>query len=95
MISHRDETGERVTMLTFADAANRLAGEGHVRSMTAEGLRKLARTDPEWPIKDDEYVRIAGVRLVPYERVVTYFKTRTKRRGRGPSRQASASQRDH
>ena len=42
--------GERRTMLTFRQAAERLVAEGHVRNMTPEGLRKLARTDPEWPI---------------------------------------------
>ena len=76
-------------MLSFAQAAERLVASGHVRSMSPEGLRKLARTDPEWPIAADEYGHVAGARLVPYERVVRYFEVRSKRRGRGPARAAA------
>ncbi|MFJ9234129.1 hypothetical protein ACIRJ3_03980 [Streptomyces anulatus] len=77
---------EQRTMLTFAQAAERLAAEGIVRSMTPEGLRKLARTDPEWPVSADDYATVAGARTLPYELLVTYMATRSKRRGRGPDR---------
>ena len=77
---------ERYTMLTFAQAAERLVAEGHVRSMGPEGLRKLARTDDEWPINTEQYGTVAGARTLPYERVVDYFRTRSKRTGRGPAR---------
>jgi hypothetical protein len=73
-----------LTMLTFTDAAKRLVDEDLVRSMTGEGLRKIARTDPEWPLAEADYGRIAGVRLVPYERIVDFMQTRSKRKGRGP-----------
>jgi hypothetical protein len=73
-----------LTMLTFTDAAKRLVEEQVVRSMTGEGLRKIARTDPEWPLSDADYGRVAGVRLVPYETLVEFMQTRSKRRGRGP-----------
>jgi hypothetical protein len=76
-------------MLTFAQAAERLVTEERVRSMGPEGLRKLARTDPEWPIRPEEYGMVAGARTLPYERVVEYFKTRSKRPGRGPMKRAS------
>ncbi|MFY3807709.1 hypothetical protein, partial [Escherichia coli] len=65
------------TMLTFAQAAERLVAEEHVRSMGPEGLRKLARTDPEWPISAEEYGTTAGARTLPYERVVEYIRTRS------------------
>lgn len=78
--------GGQRTMMSFAQAAARLVEDGHVRSMTPEGLRKLARTDEEWPIREDEYEHVAGARLVPYERVVEYIQTRSKRPGRGPAR---------
>lgn len=73
-------------MLTFAQAAERLVADEHVRSMGPEGLRKLARTDPEWPLSADDYGTVAGARTVPYELVVTYIQTRSKRPGRGPSK---------
>src|SRR5690606_22410332 len=66
------------TMLTFAQAAERLVTEEHVRSMGPEGLRKLARTDPEWPLGPGDYGSIAGARTLPYEVVVQYIKTRSK-----------------
>ena len=78
--------GEPRTMLSFTQAAERLAADGIVRSMSAEGLRKLARTDPEWPFGDSDYEHVAGARLLHYERLVDYFRTRSKRPGRGPSR---------
>jgi hypothetical protein len=83
----RPGSEERPTMLSFTQAAERLVASGHVRSMTPEGLRKLARTDPEWPVSPDEYGVVAGARLIPYERVVQYFETRSKRRGRGPAQE--------
>lgn len=73
-------------MLTFAQAAERLAAEEIVRSMTPEGLRKLARTDPEWPVKEQDYGTVAGARTLPYELLLTYMSTRSKRSGRGPDK---------
>lgn len=77
---------EAHTMLTFALAAERLVADGLVRSMSAEGLRKLARTDPEWPVGPTEYGQVAGARTLPYERLVDYMRTRSKRTGRGPDK---------
>ncbi|MFJ5121876.1 hypothetical protein [Kitasatospora sp. NPDC088548] len=78
-------------MLSFAQAAERLAKEGVVRSMTAEGLRKLARTDPEWTLTEQDYGAVGNARTVPYELVLEYFTNRTKRRGRGPAKPAAGS----
>lgn len=88
MPSDKRKEGHR-TMLTFAQAAKRLVDDEIVRSMGPEGLRKLARTDTEWPFTDDDYEQVAGARTLPYERLVEYFETRTKRKGRGPARQPS------
>lgn len=73
-------------MLTFTQAAERLVADDVVRSMGPEGLRKLARTDEEWPFGADDYETVAGARTLPYERLVEYFRTRSKRQGRGPAR---------
>lgn len=78
--------GEQRTMLTFAQAAERLVADGHVRSMGPEGLRKLARTDAEWPLADEDYGTVAGARTIPYEKVVDYIQKRSKRPGRGPDK---------
>jgi hypothetical protein len=73
-------------MLSFAQIAARLVAEGHVRSMSPEGLRKLARTDEEWPLSDEDYGVVGKARTAPYEVVETYILTRSKRRGRGPAK---------
>ncbi|MFE1321624.1 hypothetical protein [Kitasatospora phosalacinea] len=82
----KPQKGGPSTMLTFTQAAERLVVDEVVRSMGPEGLRKLARTDPEWPFAAEDYQQVAGARLLPYERLVEYFETRSKRKGRGPSR---------
>lgn len=74
-------------MLTFTQAAERLVAEGIVRSMGPEGLRKLARSDDEWPFSEGDYEKVAGARLLHYEALVEYFQTRSKRPGRGPARE--------
>ncbi len=73
-------------MLSFAEAADRLVKDGIAESMTAEGLRRLAR-DPKsgWPIGPDDY-RVAGkTRMLPYELLAPYIQAR--KRGRGPAKQ--------
>lgn len=80
----------RYTMLTFAEAAERLVADGVAPNMTAEGLRRIARKEPDrWPIKPGDY-RVAGrTRMLPYELLVPFIRERLgRRRGRGPNRPA-------
>jgi hypothetical protein len=72
-------------MLSFTEAAERLVADGIAQSMTAEGLRKLAR-DPAsgWPIGPDDYRVVGKTRMLPYELLVPYMKAR--RPGRGPDK---------
>jgi hypothetical protein len=77
---------EQRTMLTFAEAAERLVEDKIAQSMTAEGLRRLAR-DPlsGWPIGPSDYRMAGKVRMLPYELLAPYMRERLgKRRGRGP-----------
>jgi hypothetical protein len=79
---------EQRTMLSFTEAAKRLVTDGIAPSMTAEGLRRLAR-DPKsgWPIAEGDYRVVGKVRLLPYEVLVPYMRERLeKRRGRGPDK---------
>lgn len=72
-------------MLSFAEAADRLVNDDIAQSMTAEGLRKLAR-DPAsgWPIGPEDYRVVGKTRTLPYELLVPYMQAR--RRGRGPDK---------
>lgn len=86
----KDQSGRKGarTMLSFAQAAERLVEEGVVSNMTAEGLRKLARTPSSgWPIGPDDYGSTAGARTLPYEVLVPFIRDRAaRRRGRGPAK---------
>lgn len=77
-------------MLSFAEAADRLVKDGIAQSMTAEGLRKLAR-DPAsgWPIGPKDYRVVGKTRTLPYELLVPYMQAR--RRGRGPDKSGQRS----
>lgn len=73
-------------MLSFAEAADRLVRDGIAQSMTAEGLRRLAR-DPKsgWPIGPDDYRVVGKTRMLPYELLVPYIQARKP--SRGPAKQ--------
>lgn len=73
-------------MLSFAEAADRLVRDGIAQSMTAEGLRRLAR-DPQsgWPIGPDDYRVVGKTRMLPYELLAPYMQARKP--GRGPAKE--------
>lgn len=73
-------------MLSFTEAADRLVEDGIAESMTAEGLRRLAR-DPlsGWPVGPNDYRVVGKTRMLPYELLVPYMQTR--KRARGPAKQ--------
>lgn len=73
-------------MLSFTEAADRLVTDGIAESMTAEGLRRLAR-DPlsGWPIGPDDYRVVGKTRMLPYELLAPYMQAR--KRSRGPAKQ--------
>lgn len=75
-------------MLSFAEAADRLVRDGIAQSMTAEGLRRLAR-DPlsGWPIGPEDYRVVGKTRMLPYELLVPYMQARKP--SRGPAKQPS------
>lgn len=74
------EPERRYTMLTFEQAAAQLVADGHVRRMTAEGLRKAARTHPDWPVTDEQYGKASNARTLPYELAVRFVQTRRRQK---------------
>ncbi|MDX3515917.1 hypothetical protein PV755_44670 [Streptomyces caniscabiei] len=80
---------EQRTLLTFTEAAERLVKDKIATSMTAEGLRRLAR-DPSsgWPIGPGDYRMAGKVRMLPYELLAPFMRERLEKRpGRGPAKQ--------
>ncbi|OQQ16113.1 hypothetical protein B0675_02170 [Streptomyces sp. M41(2017)] len=78
MPEEQAEPDGRYTMLTFEQAAARLVADGHVRRMTAEGLRKAARTHPDWTVREDMYGKSSNARTLPYELAVRFVLTRRR-----------------
>lgn len=78
------------TMVTFTRAAELVVEYQLAPSMTAEGLRKLARTDPNWTVTESDYEQVANARTMPWALVKRYFEARAAQgftRGRGPDLQ--------
>lgn len=72
-------------MVTFTTGAELLVELGLVPNMTREGLRKISKTDPDWPIGPEDYVKIGNAQAMPTKPLLEFFKKRTTR-GRGPAR---------
>jgi len=84
-----EEGRKEPVMVTFARAAELVVEHGLAPSMTAEGLRKIARTDPDWTVGPDDYEQVANARTMPWELVRAYFERRAAAgftRGRGPDK---------
>ncbi|MER8083823.1 hypothetical protein ABTZ57_01340 [Streptomyces sp. NPDC094048] len=75
-------------MVTFTSGAALLVELGIVESMTREGVRKIAKTDPAWPFGPGRrypYGRIANAQSMASGPFLEFFRGR-KVRGRGPDR---------
>lgn len=64
--------------MSFPDAARRLIEEELVPGMSAAKLRKIARTDPTWPLTEADLIPLAHGVAVPWEPVATFFRARVQ-----------------
>lgn len=84
-----DEGRKEPSLVTFTQAAKWVVDFGYVPNMTPEGLRKIARTDPEWTVGAEDYEQVANARAMPWPLVKEYFEQRAKKgapRRRGPAK---------
>jgi hypothetical protein len=81
----KEERSDLPPMVSFTTGAELLVQLGLVPNMTREGLRKIAKTDPKWPFRPEDYVRIGNAQTMPTGPLVEFFEKRTTR-GRGPAR---------
>jgi hypothetical protein len=72
-------------MVTFTTGAELLVELGLVPNMTREGLRKISKTDPKWPFRPNDYVKIGNAQAMPTGPFLKFFEQRTTR-GRGPAK---------
>jgi hypothetical protein len=75
-------------MVSFTTGAELLVQLGLVPNMTREGLRKIAKTDPKWPFRPEDYVKIGNAQTMPTKPLVEFFEQRTTR-GRGPAKRTT------
>lgn len=73
-------------MVTFTDIARLAVELGLRESLTRQGARFLADTDPEWPVPREEWIRIGNAWAMPWEPIRRYLAERTTA-GRGPDLQ--------
>ncbi|MGW1468446.1 hypothetical protein ACWCPT_29390 [Streptomyces sp. NPDC002308] len=82
------------TFVTFTTGAELLVAEGVVTSITADGVRYIARqSNPDWPFGKDRkypYERAGNARAMATGPFLAYFRSHPPR-GRGPDKGPRAS----
>lgn len=76
-------------VVTFTSGAELLVELGIVDSMTREGVRKIAKTDPDWPFGEGRpyaYGKLAQAQTMDTEPFLDYFRRRVVKK-RGPDKQ--------
>ena len=73
-------------MVTFTDIARLAVELGYAESLTRQGVRKMADTDPEWPVPAEQWLRVGNAWAMPWAPIKAYLAER-QFRGRGPDQQ--------
>jgi hypothetical protein len=68
--------------LSLTDTAARVVELGYAATMTRQRISQLARSDKSWPVPETSWRRVGQIRLMPWEPVEQYFKSRQARPGR-------------
>ncbi|MFJ6215030.1 hypothetical protein ACIQGZ_17095 [Streptomyces sp. NPDC092296] len=89
MPENAEEVIEIPPMVTFTSGAELLVKLGIVESMTREGVRRVAKTDPNWPFGPDrphKYGKVANAQSMATEPFLEFFRARQVKK-RGPDKQ--------
>ncbi len=82
-----DEKGENEpTMVTFTDIARLAVRLGYAESLTRQGVRHLADTDPKWPVPQEEWIKLGNAWVMPWPPIKQYL-SEHEFTGRGPDKQ--------
>lgn len=84
-----DETEGRKPprMVTFTDVARLVVELGYADNMTREGVRRISRTHPKWPLTEDDIQQVGNAKALPWAPVEKFFREEYQARGRGPDKQ--------
>lgn len=74
-------------MVTFTDIARLAVKLGYAESLTRQGVRHLADTDPKWPVPPDQWMKLGNAWVMPWEPIKRYLSEHSFS-GRGPNKQA-------
>lgn len=73
-------------MVTFTEIAKRVTERNLVsRPITRQGVRHIAETDADWPVPQEQWMKIGNAWAMPWDPVEEFFRNRTTR-GRGPNK---------
>ena len=79
-----DERGGTPDFVTFTQIAARLVERGIIEgSITRQGVRHIADTDPDWPVPPEQWLKIGNSWAMPWPPIEKFFRER-KVRSRGP-----------
>ncbi|MFJ5217212.1 hypothetical protein ACIP98_21120 [Streptomyces sp. NPDC088354] len=67
-------------MVTFPEMPDRLE-QANLGKLSAQRIRKLAETDPDWPLPLDEAPKVGRIRLFDWRVLEPYFRDRKSRQG--------------
>lgn len=78
-----DKRGGVPDLVTFTQITNRLKERGIEGSITRQGVRYIAETDPNWPVPAEQWLKIGNAWAMPWDPIEKFFRERNVRR-RGP-----------
>ena len=67
-------------LVTFPEMPDRLEAAG-LTKLTAQRIRQLAETDPDWPLPLDQAKKVGRIRLFDWRVLEPYFRNRKSRQG--------------
>jgi hypothetical protein len=82
---------EEPQFVTFTDIARLAVELGYATSLTRQGVRHLADTDPAWPVPREQWMKVGNAWVMPWAPVKRYLAEHSFH-GRGPGRRTSQEQ---
>lgn len=77
-------------MVTFPEMPDRLE-QAELTRLTAQRIRQLAETDPDWPLPLAEAPKVGRTRLFDWRVLEPYFRNRKSRQGQRNDRTKGAA----
>ncbi|MFD1277406.1 hypothetical protein [Streptomyces kaempferi] len=80
-------TVDQDDLVTFSEMARRAVALGYAASLTRNGLIRIARSDPLWPVPQSDWCQVSGTWLFSWAVVEPFFRNREAKRRRGADRE--------